>query len=187
MERKVRGTRLLLKRGDITREDTEAIVNAANALLMGGGGVDGAIHKAGGPSILEECRRIIAARGPLLPGQAVATCAGNLKARRVIHTVGPIWSGGNQGEDGELRDCYLNCLGLAWKLELRTLAFPSVSTGAYGYPVERAAGIALKAVIDFIRTRTKARIRSRKLPEVRFVLFSEDDLDAYRRALEYID
>jgi O-acetyl-ADP-ribose deacetylase (regulator of RNase III) len=101
--------------------------------------------------------------------------------------VGPIWSGGKQGEDGVLRDCYLNCLALAWEQKLRTLSFPSVSTGVYGYPVERAAGIALGAVIDFIRRRTKARIKSRKLPEVRFVLFSDQDLDAYRRALESID
>ena len=186
MERKIKGTRLLLKQGDITREDTEAIVNAANPMLMGGGGVDGAIHKAGGEVILKDCKRIFIAAGPLPIGQAVITRAGNLKARSVIHTVGPIWAGGEQGEDALLAKCYQSCLDLAWKTGLRTIAFPSVSTGAYGYPVDRAAGIALSSVIGFIRKRTKARIKSRKLAGVHFVLFSEDDLEIYGRALAEI-
>jgi O-acetyl-ADP-ribose deacetylase (regulator of RNase III) len=169
-------TALELARGDITLEETDAIVNAANSSLMGGGGVDGAIHRAGGPRILEECKEIRARQGRLPTGEAVVTTGGDLKARFVIHTVGPVWSGGGKGEAEKLASCYWNCLGLAAERGLRSIAFPSVSTGAYRYPVERAAEIALGAVADFLRE------EQAPLETVRFVLFSESDLKAYSKA-----
>ena len=130
--------RIQLTRGDITRETTDAIVNAANSSLLGGGGVDGAIHRAGGPAILEDCKRIRAQRGELPAGEAVVTTAGRLPCRRVIHTVGPIWHGGTHGEPETLARCYRNSLALAAAEGLESVAFPSISTGAYGYPVEQA-------------------------------------------------
>jgi len=118
---------------------------------MGGGGVDGAIHRAGGPAILEECKKIIAKIGRLPTGEAVITTAGNMPSKYVIHTVGPVWHGGNRGEPELLRNCYINSLKIAKENNLRTVAFPSISTGVYGYPVEKAAKVAVKAVIDFVR------------------------------------
>jgi O-acetyl-ADP-ribose deacetylase (regulator of RNase III) len=174
--RTVSGAILELARGDITREATDAIVNAANSELMGGGGVDGAIHRAGGPSILEECRRI-RRNGPLPAGEAVATTAGRLPCGLVIHTVGPIWRGGRSGEAEVLAACYRSSLALAAGRGLRSIAFPSISTGAYGYPVEEAARVAVSAVGDVL-SREAGSLRL-----VRFVLFSDSDLDAYRRAL----
>ena len=170
-------TRVILKRGDITREEVDAVVNAANSSLMGGGGVDGAIHRAGGPRILEECKAIRAERGPLPAGEAVATTAGNMPARRVIHTVGPIWHGGGRNEAATLAAAYRSSLRVARREGLRTVAFPSISTGAYGYPVEAAAQVALNAV--------RAELESERggLEEVRFVLFDERTLAAYREAL----
>jgi O-acetyl-ADP-ribose deacetylase (regulator of RNase III) len=129
---------LLLRHGDITVEDTDAIVNAANSSLLGGGGVDGAIHRAGGPAILEECRNIRASRGGCPTGEAVVTGGGNLKARYVIHTVGPVWQGGDAREDHLLRQAYLNSLSLACSLAIHSLSFPSISTGVYGFPIHRA-------------------------------------------------
>jgi O-acetyl-ADP-ribose deacetylase (regulator of RNase III) len=168
--------RLEVARGDLTRERVAAIVNAANSSLLGGGGVDGAIHRAGGPAILEECRAIRARRGPLPPGEAVITTGGALSARRVIHTVGPIWHGGGQGEAETLASCYRGSLALADEEGLESVAFPSISTGAFGYPIGEAAPVAL-------RTITEALATSRHVRLVRCVLFSEADLDAYRRAL----
>lgn len=182
MERNIDGTRLVLKQGDITGEETDAIVNAANSSLMGGGGVDGAIHRAGGPAILEECRKIKGERGPLPPGQAVVTTGGDLKARRVIHTVGPIWSGGEKDEEDTLRNCYWNSLSLAVKEGLRTVAFPSISTGAYGYPVELASKTALEAVRDFLKEEAASDLEA-----IVFVLFSESDLQVYASALEKLE
>jgi O-acetyl-ADP-ribose deacetylase (regulator of RNase III) len=141
-----------LIRGDITEMETDAIVNAANSSLMGGGGLDGAIHRKGGPKILEECKKIRATEWPegLPTGKAVITSAGNLKARYVIHTVGPVWYGGNRGEPELLAHAYQNSLRMAVSKGLKTIAFPSISTGAYSYPIEDASRIALKAVKGFL-------------------------------------
>jgi len=161
--------------GDITEMSTEAIVNAANSSFMGGGGVDGAIHRKGGPKILEECRLILATRYPkgLPTGQAVETSGGNLRAKHVIHTVGPVWSGGKRGEPELLREAYTNSLRLAVESGFKSVAFPSISTGAYGYPIKEASRVALNSVMEFLRTVDG-------LGEVIFVLFSELDLDVYR-------
>jgi len=163
-----------LVKGDITEIETDAIVNAANSSLMGGGGVDGAIHRKGGPKILEECKRIRATEWPkgLPTGKAVITSAGNLEAKYVIHTVGPIWRGGNRGEPELLAQAYQNSLRLAMAKGLKTVAFPSISTGAYGYPVEQASRVALEAVKEFLE-------KEDKLDEVVFVLFSEHTLEVY--------
>jgi len=168
-----------LIRGDITEMATDAIVNAANSTLLGGGGVDGAIHKRGGPKIDEECRSIRATEYPngLPTGKAVITGAGNLKAKKVIHTVGPIWHGGHHGEPELLASAYINSLRLAVTNELKTVAFPSISTGAYGYPAEDASRVALKAVKEFLT-------HQGKLDEVVFVLFSVADLEVYTTAAE---
>ncbi len=165
-------TTIELLRGDITRVSVDAIVNAANTSLLGGGGVDGAIHRAGGPSILEECRRI----GGCRTGEAVITTAGNLQARYVIHTVGPVWQGGNHGEPGLLADAYRNSLRLAEERGLTSIAFPAISTGVYGYPVQAAARIALEVTVGRLGNEGSLR-------RVLFVLFSEPDLDVYRRTL----
>ncbi|HEY8425375.1 MAG TPA: O-acetyl-ADP-ribose deacetylase [Limnochordales bacterium] len=178
----VEGVRLVALRGDITRQAVDAIVNAANSSLMGGGGVDGAIHRAGGPQILEECKAIVARQGPLPPGRAVITTGGRLPARWVIHTVGPIWRGGGHGEAETLRSAYRSALTLAVERGLESIAFPSISTGAYGYPIELAAPVALQAVTDFIREQAAGGGLS--LREVRFVLFSQADLDVYRRLMQ---
>jgi O-acetyl-ADP-ribose deacetylase (regulator of RNase III) len=170
--------RLELARGDITHQATDAIVNAANSSLLGGGGVDGAIHRAGGPGILEECRLIREREWPrgLPPGGAVLTGGGRLAARHVIHTVGPIWRGGAQHEAETLARCYRNCLALAERHALVSLAFPSISTGAYGYPTEQAARVALFALQD-------GMTNARSLRLVRFALWSDADLGVYARAL----
>jgi len=162
--------------GDITEQETEAIVNAANSSLMGGGGVDGAIHRAGGPAILEECKRIVAEHGRLPTGQAVITTAGAMKAKYVIHTVGPIWRGGKGNEKQLLADAYRNSLQIAVENDIITISFPSISTGAYGFPIDKAALIALQTVQEFLR--------KRPLEEVHFVLFSQEDLHRYQKTLE---
>lgn len=176
MQTKVNKSRLTLIKGDITEQETEAIVNAANTSLLGGGGVDGAIHRAGGPAILEECKKIRAKQGGCPTGEAVITTGGNLKAKYVIHTVGPVWSGGRRKEDTLLRDAYKNSLFLAKDKGLQSLSFPSISTGAYGFPTERAAGLALSTVRDFLEEHT--------FEEVRFVLFSPEDLRIYEEVWE---
>ena len=169
--------KLVLVEGDITKQKVDAIVNAANSGLMGGGGVDGAIHRAGGPAILEECKKIVRKIGRLPPGQAVITTGGNLPAKHVIHTVGPIWQGGGRKEAETLASCYRESLKQAKKRGLKTVAFPSISTGAYGYPIEEAARVALKAVIDFLRT-------EEEIERVTFVLWGTESLNAYERVLE---
>jgi len=166
---------LELKQGDITTESADAIVNAANSGLRGGGGVDGAIHRAGGPEILEECRKI----GYCPAGNAVITTAGSLKARNVIHTVGPVWRGGNEDEDKVLAQCYINSLSLADVKSLQSIAFPSISTGAYGYPVEKASRIAMQAIKDFAEHRSGIR-------SITFVLFDTTTLNSYEKALNEI-
>jgi len=170
-------SRLSLVRGDITEQTTDAIVNAANSSLMGGGGVDGAIHRAGGPAILEECRQIVSRRGRLPAGKAVITGGGKLKARYVIHTVGPIWRGGHGGEPKLLASAYTESLQLAAAHGVETIAFPSISTGAYGYPAEQAAVIALQAMLDFLR-------QDGRLKEVIFVLFDSRTCSTYQEALK---
>jgi O-acetyl-ADP-ribose deacetylase (regulator of RNase III) len=169
----VGSTFLSLIRGDITAQNTDAIVNAANASLMGGGGVDGAIHRAGGPRILEECKAIRARQGNLSTGHAVLTSGGNLKAQHVIHTVGPVWRGGSNREDELLASAYRNSLQLALTHGCKSIAFPSISTGVYGFPIERAARIALNNVREFVATHPGFQ-------EVRFVVFSERDEAVYR-------
>lgn len=146
------GGRVLVKTGDLTLQMEDAIVNAANSSLMGGGGVDGAIHRAGGPAILEECRKIRSTRYPggLPAGEAVVTTAGFLPAKKVVHTVGPIWHGGSRGEDKLLANAYRHSLLEAKKAGLRSIAFPAISTGIYGFPKDRAAKIAGKVVSDWI-------------------------------------
>ena len=177
MEVVINQTRLSLMQGDITRQETEAVVNAANSSLMGGGGVDGAIHRAGGPAILEECKKIRAERGPLPVGEAVITTAGNMKARYVIHTVGPIWHGGDTGEPELLASAYRESLKLASENHLSSISFPSISTGAYGYPVAQAAKVALQSVRTFLHSDTSIK-------EVVFVLFDHHTYTIYRQALE---
>ncbi|MGH7469110.1 MAG: O-acetyl-ADP-ribose deacetylase [Longimicrobiales bacterium] len=173
---------LRLVQGDITQQRVAAIVNAANSSLLGGGGVDGAIHRAGGPAILVECKHIRATRhnDGLPPGQVVSTTAGALPARRVLHTVGPIWRGGRNAEPEQLASAYRNTLDCARAEGLRTVAFPSISTGAYGYPIELAADVALTTVYDMLQAHSGA------FDEVRFVLFSDHDLQTYRRVLTRI-
>lgn len=165
-----------LVQGDITQQRIDAIVNAANSSLMGGGGVDGAIHRAGGPQILEECKQIRADQGKLPTGQAVATTAGKMHARWVIHTVGPRWKGGKASEPELLEGCYLGSLAVARELGARTIAFPSISTGIYGYPVHQAAPVALGAVARSLNDHGA-------IDTVRFVLFDDLSLQAYQQAL----
>jgi O-acetyl-ADP-ribose deacetylase (regulator of RNase III) len=166
-----RSDRIRIVQGDITKQAADAIVNAANSSLLGGGGVDGAIHRAGGPTILEDCRRL----GGCETGEAKATTAGNLPARHVIHTVGPVWHGGGSGEDELLASCHRNALALASELGCRTVAFPAISTGAYGFPLERAAGIALGVTSEELERRPE-------LEQVTFVLFGDDAYRAFAEA-----
>lgn len=153
--------------GDITGLVCDAIVNAANSSLMGGGGVDGAIHRAGGPAILEECKRIVAKRGRCAAGEAVITGAGNLPSRHVIHTVGPVWHGGNHSEAHLLANCYSNSLSIAHSHGIKTIAFPAISTGVYGYPKRLAAKVAYNTVTG--------HPNKDDFDEIVFVFFNEDD------------
>jgi O-acetyl-ADP-ribose deacetylase len=162
---------------DITKETTDAIVNAANSSLLGGGGVDGAIHRSGGPAILAECKRIVAEIGRLPAGKAVITTGGRLAARFVIHTVGPVYSGGLRQEPETLASCHRECIRLADEHTLKSLAFPAISTGAYGYPVAEAAAVAVSAVVEALRSATH-------LNKVRFILFDLVTLRAYASAAE---
>ena len=169
--------KLAIVQGDITRQATDAIVNAANSSLMGGGGVDGAIHRAGGPAILEECRQIVSRQGRLPTGKAVITTGGNLKARFVIHTVGPIWHGGNRREPELLASAYQESLKVAAEHNLSSISFPSISTGAYGYPVAEAARVAIKTVASFLKE------RGTSIREVVFVLFDSATFESYASVL----
>jgi O-acetyl-ADP-ribose deacetylase (regulator of RNase III) len=175
------GKRVRLLMGDITRVPADAIVNAANSRLAGGGGVDGAIHRAGGPSIMRELDAIRPRTGGCATGSAVATSAGNLPARFVFHAVGPVYRGGRNNEAELLASCYRTCLEMAEERGLRVVSFPAISTGVYGYPVEEAAAVAVDAVCAHLR-RADAR-----LDEVLFVLFDRAAFDAYARALGRIE
>ena len=165
--------------GDITRIPVDAIVNAANSSLMGGGGVDGAIHRAGGPSILEECKKIIAAIGSCKTGEAVITSAGNLPARHVIHTVGPVWRGGNSGEEEKLGNCYINALQLALVHQCQTISFPNISTGVYGFPKKEAAVIAVNTVFRFLGAESA-------IQDVFFVCFDRDNFELVQAELNML-
>lgn len=161
--------RMQAVQGDITKTPVDAIVNAANTSLLGGGGVDGAIHRAGGPAILEDCRAIVARQGGCKTGDAVITGAGRLPAKYVIHTVGPVWNGGSKGEAGKLESCYLKSLELATANGCRSVAFPAISTGIYHFPKPLAAEIAVKTVAKYLETN--------KEPEtVLFVCFDAESL-----------
>jgi len=174
---RIGGRSIRLELGDITTMSVDAIVNAANSSLMGGGGVDGAIHHAGGPEILADCRRYVAERGRLPAGQAVITTAGRLPARHVIHTVGPVWHGGGAGEAETLASAYRESLRVAEANALETIAFPSISTGAFGYPVALAAEVALQTVGAFLAG------EARFVREVTFALFDGYTHAAYAKAL----
>jgi O-acetyl-ADP-ribose deacetylase (regulator of RNase III) len=173
MDIKINNATLSLIQGDITLQETDAIVNAANTRLAGGAGVDGAIHAAGGPSIMVECRKI----GGCPTGQAVITAGGNLKARYVIHTVGPVYQGGGSGEAALLKSAYLESLKLASARGLKSLAFPAISTGVYAYPLQEATRIALTTVMDYFRQHSDLEL-------VRFVLFSRKMYDVFAGELE---
>jgi len=160
-------------KGDITKQDVDAIVNAANSSLMGGGGVDGAIHRAGGPKILEECRAIVAKQGSCKTGEAVITSAGNMKAKYVIHTVGPVWRNGSNNEEKLLANAYLNSLKLSVKNNVKSIAFPNISTGVYGFPKDKAAQIAWKTVNDFIASEDN-------LQEILFVCYDDENYNLYK-------
>ncbi|MEM0052949.1 MAG: O-acetyl-ADP-ribose deacetylase [Nitrososphaeria archaeon] len=176
MEIKLKNCRIKIVQGDITEQAVDAVVNAANPTLMGGGGVDGAIHRKGGNKILEECKQIRATLYPngLPTGEAVITSGGNLKAKYVIHTVGPIWKGGNNREAELLSKAYWNSLNLAKSRGLKSIAFPSISTGAYGYPIDEASVVALNTVKNFLE-------KENGLEEVIFVLFTARDLEVYKQ------
>ncbi len=161
--------RMAVEMGDITLQTTDAIVNAANPTLLGGGGVDGAIHRAAGPGLLEECRTL----GGCPTGRAVITGGYRLPARFVIHTVGPIWRGGREGEERALASCYSSCLTLAWERKLKSVAFPAISTGAYGYPPREACRVALKTTAEFLS-------RHDHPERVVFVCFGRHAYDLYR-------
>lgn len=180
MEAAVNGNKIKLVVGDITAQKTEAIVNAANGTLLGGGGVDGAIHRAAGPELLEECKKIRQEdlKGEYLEtGKAVITKGYRLHAKYVIHTVGPVWKGTAE-DDALLADCYKNSLKLAQENNIKSISFPAISTGAYRFPIEKASIISVKAVVDFLR--------ENEFGEVAFVLFSENDYGYFKRALNEV-
>ena len=167
-----------LIKGDITKVTVDCIVNAANTSLLGGGGIDGAIHRAGGQAILDDCRKIIAKQGGCKVGQAVITTAGNLPSSFVIHTVGPVWNGGQKNEKEKLADCYRNSLQLAVDNDCKTIAFPNISTGIYKFPKDEAARIAVEIVVDFFS-------KSDKIDKVIFVCFDEDNFGYIHRQLNF--
>lgn len=181
MQVKLGETTLRLVKGDITQQEVDAVVNAANSSLLGGGGVDGAIHRAGGPAILAACKEVRAEQGECPTGEAVITTAGELPAQKVIHTVGPIWKDGVHGEMVLLERAYVNSLRLARENGLRTVAFPSISTGAFRFPTDRAALIALGTIVREVREYPSA------YDEVRMVLFSDPDLRTYSAALAELE
>jgi len=176
---KVNQTQIVLKQADITKETCDGIVNAANSSLMGGGGVDGAIHSAGGPDILKECKEIRKRQGKLPTGKAVLTTAGKLNAAGVIHTVGPVWNGGSNDEEQLLKEAYKNSLIVGEENSYNSICFPSISTGAYRFPIEKAAEIALKTIKDYV-------LENEQYDEIRMILFSENDYNIYLKKAKKI-
>jgi len=166
-----------LIKGDITGMRVDAIVNAANSSLMGGGGVDGAIHQKGGPAILEECKKIVARQGGCSTGEAVITTAGNLPSKYIIHTVGPVWNGGRKNEAQLLSNAYKNSMQLAADHQLRTVAFPNISTGVYGFPKDKAAAIAINSVQIFLE-------KADQPMKVYFVCFDDENFTLYQKLLD---
>ncbi|HPS30952.1 MAG TPA: O-acetyl-ADP-ribose deacetylase [bacterium] len=166
--------RFVVKNGNITKENVDAIVNAANSTLLGGGGVDGAIHMAAGLELLEECRKIRTLSGKCSPGNAVITSGYNLTAKRIIHTVGPVWRGGIYGEKATLRKCYENSIRIATEESIRTIAFPNISTGVYGFPKEVAA----KIVFDYF---IGISVEKTTVEEVRFICLDSMNYDFYKK------
>ena len=178
-EKEFLGGRMIVAQGDITEIETDAVVNAANSSLMGGGGVDGAIHRQGGKTILEECKRIRTEKYPdgLPSGDAVVTGSGNLPSQYVIHTVGPVWSGGDSGETDVLALCYRRCLEATQKLNLKSVAFPAISTGVYGYPKDKAARVAYDAIREFLS--------GSDVPQVVYLVFySGADMNIFIRSMD---
>jgi O-acetyl-ADP-ribose deacetylase len=171
--------RIEVVKGDITKVTVDAIVNAANTSLMGGGGVDGAIHRAGGPEILEACRKIVARQGGCKTGEAVITTGGKLPVKYVIHTVGPVWNGGNKNESEKLANCYKNSLLLAVENNCKTVAFPNISTGIYGFPKEEAAEIAVNTVVQFLDQESA-------LEKVFFVCFDEENYQLVKKRVKLL-
>jgi O-acetyl-ADP-ribose deacetylase (regulator of RNase III) len=169
--------RIKVIQGDITKQQVDAVVNAANSSLMGGGGVDGAIHRAGGKQILDDCLDIINRQGRCKTGEAVITTGGKLPAHYVIHTVGPVWNGGKKDEPQLLANCYHNSLNLAVEHGIKSIAFPNISTGIYHYPKPEAAEVALNTVVKFLET-------NESLTEVVFVCFDKENFELYQRALQ---
>lgn len=165
-----------LYQGDITKINVDVIVNAANTSLLGGGGVDGAIHRAGGKAVLEACQKIRNAQGGCKVGEAVITTGGNLPCKFIIHTVGPVWNGGNSNEESLLRSAYRNSLLLAQEHQLKTIAFPNISTGIYHFPKDRAATVAISAVKDFLST-------TKTIDKVLFVCFDAENFGIYKKLL----
>jgi O-acetyl-ADP-ribose deacetylase (regulator of RNase III) len=172
--------RIIVEKGDITKIEVDAIVNAANTSLLGGGGVDGAIHRAGGSNILEDCRKIIAKQGGCKVGEAVITTAGKLPSKFVIHTVGPVWNGGNKKENEKLESCYLYSLKLATQNDCKTIAFPSISTGIYKFPKDKAAKIAIKTITDFLETENT-------IEKIILVSFDDENFNILKNELERIE
>lgn len=173
----VQACSIRLLKGDITHQQVDALVNAANTSLSGGGGVDGAIHKAGGPSIIEACAEIRNKRGGIATGEAVLTTAGMLPAGYIIHTAGPVWHDGKSGESRLLAKCYRNSLKLACKHNLQTIAFPNISTGVYGFPKQKAAEIAVKEVVNFVKKQNTS------LREIHFVCFDDENHQIYQKLM----
>jgi len=171
--------KIKLVKGDITTIKVDAVVNAANSSLMGGGGVDGAIHNAGGSAILEDCKKIVARQGGCNVGEAVITTAGNMPSKHVIHTVGPVWNGGERNEAQLLYNCYKNALKLAVENDCKTIAFPNISTGVYGFPKDKAAVVATQAVIDFLTD-------TDNIEQVVFVCFDNDNYYWIKESLDRI-
>jgi O-acetyl-ADP-ribose deacetylase len=176
----IQNTRLLLVKGDITGQKVDGIVNAANSGLLGGGGVDGAIHRAGGPAIIEECRQIVSRTGRLPAGKAVITTGGKLQAKYVIHTVGPVWRGGGNKEDITLASCYIESLQIAADQGLSSVAFPAISTGIYGYPLDLAAKVAINTVIGYLKNNpTTLRL-------IQFVVYDDNAFRVYSAELDNV-
>ncbi|GMK37179.1 macro domain-containing protein [Paenibacillus sp. CCS19] len=179
MEALINSSVIEVLKGDITQSQLECIVNAANTSLLGGGGVDGAIHRAGGTAILDECIKIRNKQGNCPVGEAVITSGGNLKAKYVIHTVGPVWNDGNKNEKEKLRNCYINSLDLAMKYGISSISFPNISTGIYRYPKDLAAEVAIMSVIEFVKSNSSIK-------HIQFVCFDEDNERIYKGELRRI-